>query len=93
MSEKIAKFQGEGRDVLVSGKHEWYAFEVEPSADKTSIKRAVEELYVSNKIKVVGVRIQNCRGRGARTAKGMTAPRHWKKALVKLAEGQTLTQT
>jgi large subunit ribosomal protein L23 len=58
-----------------------YAFEVNPLATKTDIRRAVQELF---DVKVVEVRTQNRRGkpRRVRFKKGYT--KTWKKAIVKL---------
>jgi large subunit ribosomal protein L23 len=58
-----------------------YAFEVNTSADKDAIKRAVEELF---NVKVLAVRTQNRKGkpRRSRFRKGVT--RNWKKAVVTL---------
>jgi large subunit ribosomal protein L23 len=58
-----------------------YAFEVNTSADKDDIKRAVEELF---DVKVLAVRTQNRKGkpRRSRFRKGVT--RNWKKAVVTL---------
>lgn len=61
--------------------HNAYAFEVNPLADKSDIKRAVEDLF---NVKVVAVRTQNRRGkpRRSRFRQGQTGD--WKKAVVKL---------
>ena len=58
-----------------------YAFEVNRRADKTDIKRAVEELF---NVKVLAVRTQNRKGkpRKARFRSGVT--KNWKKAVVTL---------
>jgi large subunit ribosomal protein L23 len=64
-----------------------YVFEVEKSATKTDIKKAVEQNF---KVKVTGVRTINARGRGKQTRLGLTSAPHWKKAFVRLADGETI---
>ena len=64
-----------------------YVFEVDKTASKTDIKKAIE---VGFKVKVVGVRTSNARGRGKQTKMGMTKAPHWKKAFVKLAAGEKI---
>jgi len=58
-----------------------YAFEVSPSADKQTIREAVEHLF---EVKVVRVNTQNRRGKPRRTRSGMGATKTWKKAIVTL---------
>jgi large subunit ribosomal protein L23 len=64
-----------------------YTFEVHPDATKTAIKQAVEQLWG---VKVTGVWTSNHRGKERRV--GRTAGRrpNWKKAIVKLREGDTI---
>ena len=59
-----------------------YAFEVNPLANKTDIRKAIEELF--DGVKVKKVRIQNRRGkpRRYRFRYGMT--KAWKKAIITL---------
>lgn len=64
-----------------------YAFEVELGATKTEIKAAIEKNF---RVKVAGVRTQICRGRYFRKQARLGAPKHWKKALVKLVEGEKI---
>ena len=58
-----------------------YAFEVNPLADKDTVRRAIEELF---EVTVTKVRTQNRKGkpRRHRFRKGQT--KHWKKAMVTL---------
>lgn len=65
-----------------------YVFEVDPRADKTAIKKAVEKYF---RVKVAAVNTSNCRGRMKRTAKGVSRPSNWKKALVRLRPGEKIT--
>ncbi len=62
-------------------RHNAYTFEVNPLANKTEIKQAVEILF---KVKVQDVRIQNHRGKLRRHRLKMGRMRNWKKAIVAL---------
>ncbi len=65
-----------------------YVFEVAPSATKHDIKRAVE---IAFDVKVVKVNTMNVRGKKKRYGPRITKPHAWKKALVTLAAGDTIT--
>lgn len=65
-----------------------YAFEVADDATKTEIKKAVETAF---NVKVDSVRTQVCRGRWFRKHMKLGAPKSWKKALVKLKEGEKIS--
>jgi large subunit ribosomal protein L23 len=67
-----------------------YAFKVARDATKRDIKDAVEGLF---NVKVANVTTLNVRGKEKRTQRGMSRRNHWKKAYVRLAEGQTLDVT
>ncbi|MGH7719341.1 MAG: 50S ribosomal protein L23 [Gemmatimonadaceae bacterium] len=69
--------------------HGEYAFEVHPEATKPQIKRAIEELFG---VHVTGVWTSNHRGRTRRMGRNTGRRPHWKKALVKLREGETIEQ-
>ena len=65
-----------------------YVFKVDPKANKSEIKRAVETIFDK---KVVSVNTCNVRGKKKRERRadfGRTA--NWKKAIVQLAEGETI---
>ncbi len=64
-----------------------YTFEVAKTANKTQISQAVAEIF---NVTVTGVNTMNVTGkpRRVRYAKGHT--RDWKKAVVKLKEGDTI---
>jgi large subunit ribosomal protein L23 len=64
-----------------------YAFEVARSANKIEIKAAVERLF---DVKVTKVRTINMGGKVKRMGVHEGRRAAWKKALVTLAEGQTL---
>ncbi len=91
VSEKLSRLQGEGRDMTICGAGEWFAFEVDRKASKPEIKQAVEEMYASLKISVTKVRTINARGRAGRFGRVGGSVSYWKKALVQLAAGQTLS--
>ncbi len=65
-----------------------YSFRVHPDANKLQIKKAVESIF---KVKVEQVWTSNFAGKPRRRRfyqQGRTA--HWKKAIVKLAQGQRI---
>ena len=64
-----------------------YTFEVPAGANKVEIRHAVERLF---EVKVEGVNTLRVKGKWRR--RGWTAGRtpEWKKAMVTLAEGQTI---
>lgn len=65
-----------------------YVFRVDKRANKLEIKQAVEKLFGK---KVVSVRTANYQGKKKRERRadfGRTA--HWKKAFVKLADGESI---
>ncbi len=64
-----------------------YTFEVHPDANKIAIKQAVEQLFG---VKVTGVWTMNQRGKTRRVGKTVGTRANWKKAIVKLREGDTI---
>ena len=64
-----------------------YTFEVHPEANKIAIKQAVERLFG---VKVTGVWTAQQRGKAKRMGKNVGRRNHWKKAIVKLREGDTI---
>jgi large subunit ribosomal protein L23 len=61
------------------------AFEVSPDANKIQVKAAVEELF---KVKVAEVRLLNVRGKMKRLGRWAGKRRDWRKAYVRLKEGE-----
>ena len=61
------------------------AFEVDPGANKIQVKNAVEELF---KVKVAEVRLFNVRGKMKRMGRYEGKRRDWRKAYVRLKEGE-----
>ena len=60
-------------------------FEVAPDANKVQVKHAVEKLF---KVKVAEVRTANVEGKMRRRGRFMGYRSDWKKAYVKLKEGE-----
>jgi large subunit ribosomal protein L23 len=64
-----------------------YVFEVEPSATKTEIKAAVEQLF---KVKVKAVNTGMMHGKNKRAGKFNFKRSNWKKAVITLTQGQKI---
>ena len=64
-----------------------YVFKVARDANKTEIRAAVEKLFEVN---VESVRVLNVKGKTKRFKTFLGRRSHWKKAYVRLAEGQTI---
>jgi large subunit ribosomal protein L23 len=64
-----------------------YLFEVDQRANKRQITSAIETLF---SVKVLGVHTMVVRGRMRRMGRGYAKTRNWKKAIVQLAEGETI---
>ena len=64
-------------------------FEVDRRANKSEIKKSVEQLF---KVKVERVRIQNKRGKMKRVGRSEGKTKDWKKAYVKLKEGEKMIE-
>ena len=62
-------------------------FAVDPRANKHEIQRAVEDLF---DVKVVAVRTMRMPRKSRRVGKFMGRKPEWKKAIVRLTEGQTI---
>ena len=77
VTEKSTLLRESGANVI--------AFEVAPNANKIQVKHAVEELF---KVKVEDVRIFNVRGKMKRMGRWEGKRRDWRKAYVRLKEGE-----
>jgi large subunit ribosomal protein L23 len=64
-----------------------YTFRVASDATKTSIRGAVEKLFG---VKVTNVWTSNQRGKARRVGTAVGRRPHWKKAIVKLRQGDTI---
>jgi large subunit ribosomal protein L23 len=77
VTEKSTIMREEGGNII--------AFEVAPEANKIQVKNAVEQLF---KIKVEEVRLFNVRGKVKRMGRWAGKRRDWRKAYVRLKEGE-----
>ncbi len=66
-----------------------YVFEVDPKATKTEIKKAVESLF---SVKVVSVNTMVVKGKLKRVGRFSGYRSDWKKAIIRLAAGNTITK-
>lgn len=64
-----------------------YVFEVELRSSKSQVKDAVERYF---KVRVDSVRTSICRGHSKNSKFGPTSVPYWKKAYVKLVEGDKI---
>ncbi len=64
-----------------------YHFEVHPGANKTEIRQAIQTLFG---VKVTGVWTSNHRGKDKRVGQSVGRKPHWKRAIVKLADGDKI---
>ena len=78
ITEKSAMSQGAATQVV---------FKIANNASKLEVKKAVEQLF---EVKVEGVRLVNVKGKTRRTKTGLGQRSDWKKAYVRLAEGQEI---
>ena len=80
------------RSVKLQEKQNQYTFEVALKANKIDVRRAVETLF---KVKVLSVNTMRMPGKAKMIRRRGAAPRpveprEWKKAIVTIAEGQTI---
>ena len=78
ITEKTASMEAEGK----------YAFNVDVRANKTQIKKAIEEAF---KVKVESINTTNSHPKNRRVGKYTGKTNRYKKAIVKLAEGSTIS--
>jgi large subunit ribosomal protein L23 len=62
-----------------------YCFEVARSANKHQVKKAIENIF---QVKVQSIRVANVRGKVRRLGRNIGKRPNWKKAYVKLKEGE-----
>jgi large subunit ribosomal protein L23 len=65
----------------------WYTFLVDPRANKTQIKIAIQQIF---NVRVESVNTQNRQGKRKRTRTGFGKRKDTKRALVKLADGDRI---
>ena len=75
------------KSTFVADKNRQYVFRVADDATKPQIKAAVELMF---KTKVEGVTVSNVKGKERRFGRTIGRKRSWKKAYVRLAEGQEI---
>ena len=71
---------------LLAGAHK-YAFQIDRRANKNQVKHAVETAF---KVNVIKVNTMNVHGKRRRVGARPTKAPDWKKAIVTLAEGDTI---
>lgn len=74
-----------------SGKLNQYTFEVSPKATRTMVKDAIETLYEVNVESVNIINVPAKRGRRAKSRRLLVRKPGFKKAIITLAAGQTLS--
>lgn len=72
---------------LATEKGNTFVFKVDRKATKGQVKTAVESLF---KVSVTGVNTLHVKGKTRRTRYGTGRRRSWKKAYVRLAEGDSI---
>jgi large subunit ribosomal protein L23 len=75
------------KSTRVADKNRQYVFRVADAATKPEIKAAVELMF---KTKVEAVTVSNVKGKKKRFGRMMGRRNNWKKAYVRLAEGQEI---
>ncbi|MBF0424701.1 MAG: 50S ribosomal protein L23 [Magnetococcales bacterium] len=75
------------KSTMVMAKGNQVVFKVAAWANKPQIKAAVEAMF---KVKVLGVQTSNMGGKEKRFGKTVGRRNDWKKAVVRLAEGQSI---
>ena len=78
ITEKTAMMEAENK----------YAFKVDPRANKTEIKQAIESIF---KVKVESITTSNSHPKKRRVGKYTGYADKYKKAIVKLAEGNSIS--
>ena len=75
------------KTLRMAERHNSYTFKVRTSANKVQVRDAIERLFG---VAVVGVRTQNYIGKFRRVGRYTGATPNWKKAVVKVKEGDTI---
>ncbi len=75
------------KSTICADKMNQVVFKVATDANKTEIKQAVELLFEVN---VESVQVTNVKGKTKRTQTGMGRRKNWKKAYIRLKEGQDI---
>jgi len=80
ITEKSTYLKESNRDVC---------FEVDPKANKIDIQKAVEKLF---NVKVENVRVMHRKGKTRRVGRNVGHTKNWKKAYIKLKEGEKMIE-
>ncbi|MBV1878845.1 MAG: 50S ribosomal protein L23 [Pseudomonadales bacterium] len=72
---------------LIAEESNQFTFKVAKDATRREIKEAVETIY---EVEVKGVSVLNVKGKVKRNMRGISRKPGWKKAYVRLAEGQDI---
>jgi len=75
------------KSTIAGEKANQMVFKVATDATKTEIKQAVELLF---EVKVDDVQVANVKGKTKRSQKGVGRRKDWKKAYIRLQEGQDI---
>ena len=75
------------KSAMSAGAATQVVFKVATDATKLEVRKAVEQLF---EVKVDGVRVVNMKGKTRRTKTGVGRRSDWKKAYIRLAEGQDI---
>lgn len=75
------------KGTVLAEKNNQIVFRVRPDADKAEIRRAVELMF---DVQVEGVQVVNVHGKSKRFGRTRGKRASWKKAYVRLAEGQDI---
>lgn len=75
------------KSTIAADKAQQVVFKVMPDATKSEIKQAVELLF---EVKVDTVQVTNVKGKTKRTQMGVGRRKDWKKAYIRLQEGQDI---
>jgi len=77
------------KSTLLKDKNREICFEVDSRANKIEIKKATEQLF---KVKVERVKIINNRGKIRKVGRNRGKTKDWKKAYIKLKEGEKMIE-
>ena len=75
------------RNTILRSSRNSYVFDVAPSSTKTEIRAAVEHLF---NVRVISVNTMVVKGKKKRHGRFVGHRPNWKKAIVKIAEGQSI---
>lgn len=80
------------KSTLIGEKNNQYTFHVASDATKPEIKAAVELLFSTkeHKIEVLSVQVSNVKGKQKRFGRFIGRRNHWKKAYIRIKEGQEI---